>query len=136
VLGFIYPTLRDPAGIVVAGFALVTAIYTLVTLGLYAYVPELFPTEYRLRGTGVAGVCGRAASIATPYLAIGLFEEFGVRGVLWMVIVALLALSTAILTLRIETAKLSLDDNGAFTGEEETLATAGATLRDQEDWRS
>jgi putative MFS transporter len=136
VLGFIYPTLRDPTGIVVAGFALVTAIYTLVTLGLYAYVPELFPTEYRLRGTGVAGVCGRAASIATPYLAIGLFEQFGVRGVLWMVIVALLALSTAILTLRIETAKLSLDDNGAFTGEEETLATAGATLRDQQDWRS
>ena len=64
VLGFIYSSLRDQTEITIAGFTLVTAIYTLVTLGLYAYIPELFPTEYRLRGTGVAGVSGRAVSPA------------------------------------------------------------------------
>lgn len=113
-LGLIYPNLRDTTEVAITGFALVTAIYTLVTLGLYAYVPELFPTEYRLRGTGIAGMCGRAASITTPYLTVWLFENFGVRGVLWMVIAILAALSTAILTLRVETAKLTLDDNGAL----------------------
>ncbi|MDE2363490.1 MAG: MFS transporter [Hyphomicrobiales bacterium] len=125
-LGLIYPNLHDTTEVTIVGFCLVTAIYTLVTLGLYAYVPELFPTEYRLRGTGVAGVCGRAASITTPYLAIYLFDNFGVRGVLWMVIVMLAALCTAILTLRIETAKISLDDNGASAGGENGLAAAVA----------
>lgn len=113
-LGLLYSTLRAPAEIALIGLALVTSIYTLVTLGIYAYVPELFPTEYRLRGTGVAGVCGRAASIITPYLAIYLFDNYGVRGVLWMVIIVLGALCTAILLLRVETAKMSLDESGGL----------------------
>ena len=125
-LGILYPTLRDPTEIAMVGFVLVTAIYTLVTLGLYAYVPELFPTEYRLRGTGVAGMCGRAASITTPYFAVYLFEQYGIQGVLWMVIAMLAALSVAILVLRVETAKLSLDDNGAYAAEDEALGGIGA----------
>ena len=31
-------------------------IYLLVTLNIATYIPELFPTEYRLRGAGVANV--------------------------------------------------------------------------------
>jgi MFS transporter, putative metabolite:H+ symporter len=125
VLGILYPTLRDSTEIAITGFALVTAIYTLVTLGLYGYVPELFPTEYRLRGTGVAGVCGRAASITTPYVAIYLFEQFSIQGVLWMVITMLAGLSTAILALRVETAMLSLDDNDVFVGDDKALGELG-----------
>jgi MFS transporter, putative metabolite:H+ symporter len=124
-LGLLYPTLQDQTEITVAGFALVTAIYTLVTLGLYAYIPELFPTEYRLRGTGVAGMCGRAGSITTPYLAVYLFEQFGIRGVLWMVMSMLAALSVAVVALRVETAKLSLDDNGALPAGDEALGAIG-----------
>jgi MFS transporter, putative metabolite:H+ symporter len=123
-LGALYPMLRDPTEIAVGGFALVTAIYTLVTLGVYAYVPELFPTEYRLRGAGLASMCGRAAAIATPYLTIWLFKHFGVEAVLLVVIAMLAALSVAILTLRVETAKLSLDDNGALAAEEEAAFAA------------
>jgi putative MFS transporter len=127
VLGFVYSSLRDQTEITIAGFTLVTAIYTLVTLGLYAYIPELFPTEYRLRGTGVAGVCGRAVSITTPYLTVYLFEHFGVQGVLGMVTTMLVALCAAILILRVETAKVSLDDNGAFS-DDDALATAAAAM--------
>jgi putative MFS transporter len=72
----------------------------------------------------VAGVCGRAASITTPYLTVYLFENFGLRGVLWMVIVMLAALSAAILTLRVETAKISLDDNVALAGGDGSSAIA------------
>lgn len=77
------------------------------------YVPELFPTEYRLCGTGVASVYDRAASITTPYLANYLFDS----GVLWRVIVMLAALCMAILILRVETAKISLDDNSALASD-------------------
>lgn len=109
-LGFVYPSLREPTEITIIGFLLVTSIYTLVTLGLYAYIPELFPTQYRLRGTGLAGVFGRGASIATPYLTLALYERFGLQGVLGMVSCMLVALIIAIVTLRIETSRLSLDD--------------------------
>jgi MFS transporter, putative metabolite:H+ symporter len=127
-LGFVYPTLRDPAAITAVGFLLVTSIYTLVTLGLYAYIPELFPTPYRLRGTGVAGVCGRGASIATPYLTIGLYEHFGLHGVIGMVACMLVALIAAILTLRVETGGLSLDDGARLVGAP-PLDPVPATLR-------
>ncbi len=124
-LGAIYPSLRDPAAITVIGFLLVTSIYTLVTLGLYAYIPELFPTSMRLRGTGVAGVVGRGVSIATPFLTIWLFDHFGLQGVLGMVSIILLALIAAIMTLRIETGGISLDDT---TGDAAAIAEAGPSL--------
>ncbi len=79
-LGSVYAALREPIAITVVGFSLVTSIYTLVTLGLYAYIPELFPTHLRLRGTGFAGMCGRATSIATPFLVVALFDRFGLPG--------------------------------------------------------
>lgn len=109
-LGAIYPSMRDATSITIVGFALVTSIYTIVTLGLYGYIPELFPTQYRLRGTGVAGMCGRAASMSTPYLAVMLFQQFGLSGVLGMVIGILSLLILALLVLRVETNQHSLED--------------------------
>lgn len=109
-LGLVYPHLRDAVSITVVGFALVTSIYTVVTLGLYGYIPELFPTQYRLRGTGFAGVCGRAASMTTPYMAVALYQHFGLTGVLTMVASVLGVFVLALLLLRIETNQASLED--------------------------
>jgi putative MFS transporter len=113
VLGFIYPYMRDPVAISVVGFTLVTSIYTIVTLGLYGYIPELFPTAYRLRGTGVAGMCGRAASMSTPYVAVYLFQHFGLTGVLSMVSGVLALLIVGLLVLKVETNQQSLEDISA-----------------------
>ncbi|SAK95474.1 major facilitator transporter [Caballeronia hypogeia] len=124
VLGFFYPQMRDPMAISVVGFALITSIYTVVTLGLYGYIPELFPTAFRLRGTGFAAVCGRAASMCTPYLAVALFENFGLPGVLGMVIGVLSLLIVALFVLRVETSGHSLEDIG--TGVEEDVSGIGA----------
>lgn len=110
VLGLIYPNLRDTTSITIVGFALVTAIYTMVTLGLYGYIPELFPTQTRLRGTGFASMCGRAASMSTPYMVVMLFQQFGLTGVLAMVITTLVLLIGALLVLRIETNQQSLEE--------------------------
>ena len=73
VLGFVYPQMVANAAIACVGFMLVTCIYAIVTLGLFSYVPELFPTALRLRGTGTAGVCGRLASMTTSYVAVLLY---------------------------------------------------------------
>lgn len=108
-LGYIYVQMRDAAAISVMGFALVTALYTVCTLGLFVYIPELFPTAHRLRGTGVAGTCGRGASMCTPYLAVLLYSHFGVSGVLAMVACVLVALCVALLLLKVEPGGLSLE---------------------------
>lgn len=110
VLGWIYVSLRDTTAIIFVGFCLVTTIYTITTLGLFGFIPELFPTEVRLRGTGVAGTCGRAASIATPYLALLLYEHYGVSGVIGMVSIVFALLCLAIGILQIETSRHSLED--------------------------
>lgn len=109
VLGFVYPHMVSSAWIAVVGFTLVTCIYTVVTLGLFSYVPELFPTALRLRGTGTAGVCGRLASMVTSYAAVLLFAQFGVIGVLAMVSSILLLLVIAILTLGVDANQYSLE---------------------------
>ncbi|MDN7673529.1 MFS transporter [Burkholderia oklahomensis] len=117
VLGWIYVSLRDVTAIVVIGFCLVTSIYTITTLGLFGFIPELFPTEVRLRGTGFAGMSGRAASIATPYLALTLYQHFGVSGVIAMVSAIFVALCIGIGMLRIETSRHSLEDISPTTAE-------------------
>lgn len=110
VLGWVYASLQNSMAIVIVGFGLIATLYTITTLGLLGYIPELFPTEIRLRGTGVAGTCGRAASIATPYITLLLYGFYGVTGVIAFVSVTLIALCVAIGSLRIETSGQALED--------------------------
>ncbi|QTD95025.1 MFS transporter [Burkholderia anthina] len=109
-LGWLYVSLRDTTAIILVGFCLVSAIYTITTLGLFGYIPELFPTEVRLRGTGVAGMAGRMSSIGTPALALALYKAFGVSGVIAMVSATLGALCVAIGLLRVETGRQALEE--------------------------
>ncbi|WP_186094109.1 MFS transporter [Burkholderia gladioli] len=125
-LGWIYVTLRDATAIVVVGFGLVSALYTITTLGLFGYIPELFPTEVRLRGTGVAGTAGRASSIVTPYLALLLYQRFGVSGVISMVSLVLVVLCVAIVVLRVETSRQALEDIAPGDAADGSAAQAAA----------
>jgi len=109
VLGFIYPQMSLNVAIASVGFALVSCIFAVVTLGLFGYVPELFPTALRLRGTGAAGVCGRLASMTTSYIAVLLFARFGLYGVLGMVSGVLLLLIIAVVALGVDANQYSLE---------------------------
>jgi MFS transporter, putative metabolite:H+ symporter len=110
LFGALYPNAEGAVALAVTGFLLVTSIYVLTAIGLFLYVPELFPTAYRLRGTGFAGMCARAASMATPFLTVALFQRFGLEGVLAMVGSVLALMMIAILAVRIETRGASLDE--------------------------
>ena len=58
-----------------SGFALTVPIYVLVALLFGIYIPELFPTEVRLRASGICNTVGRGATIVTPFLVVHLFEH-------------------------------------------------------------
>jgi putative MFS transporter len=98
VLGAIYPFIRDPNVLMTTGFFLMIFIYILVSLLFAIYIPELFPTEVRLRAAGICNTFGRGATILTPFLAVALFKAYGIGGVLSIVIV-LLILQIAVVAL-------------------------------------
>jgi putative MFS transporter len=101
--GLVYQFVTEPSLLVLIGFLLVTAIYTLVVVGQAIYVPELFATPYRMRGTGVCGTAGRLTSAVIQYFVIWLFGLGGVSLVVSAVVVSMLLLGAAVWLLGIET---------------------------------
>jgi MFS transporter, putative metabolite:H+ symporter len=89
VLGAIYATFTGttPATLVLGvGFFLVLAIYVQVAILFGVYTPELFPTEVRLRANGICNTLGRAATIVSPFAVLALATNYGMPGVLGLMI--------------------------------------------------
>lgn len=118
VLGVIYPFLSSSVLIVLCGFLLVSAVAIFLTLGL-GTTPELFPTEYRFRGGGVAQMIGRLGLIGSPFIVLALFNRFGITGVVGAVAGAYLFVALLMLVAGIETNQQSLE---ALEPEEESEA--------------
>jgi hypothetical protein len=73
------------------GFLLFTGTYLMVALGPAAYIPELFPTENRMRGSGVASAAGRVAGTIAPQIVVAVYVGSKVGNVLAAVIGALVS---------------------------------------------
>ena len=86
----------------VIGFLLTIPIYVLVAVLFAVYVPELFPTEVRLRGVGISNAAGRSASIIVPLLVGPIFHDYGVGGVLLLMGASLSVMILVIATLGVE----------------------------------
>jgi putative MFS transporter len=78
------------------GFLMTIPIYVLVAALFAVYVPELFPTEFRLRGVGICNAAGRTASIIVPLFVGPIFSQYGVGGVLTVMGAALLVMITVV----------------------------------------
>lgn len=92
------------------GFLLTIPIYVLVAALFAVYVPELFPTEFRLRGVGLCNAAGRSASIVVPLFVGPIFTQYGVGGVLAMMGVALLIMILVVASLGVEPERKRLED--------------------------
>jgi MFS transporter, putative metabolite:H+ symporter len=110
VLGIIYPMISDPVMLPVVGFALTVPIYVLVALLFGIYIPELFPTEVRMRASGIVNMLGRGATIVTPFLVVSLFESHGVAGVMALMIGLLIVQIITVWALGIEPRHRSLEE--------------------------
>jgi putative MFS transporter len=110
VLGIIYPMISDPIMLPAIGFLLTIPIYVLVALLFGIYIPELFPTEVRLRASGIVNTLGRGATIVTPFLVVMLFEARGVAGVMALMIGLLVVQIITVGALGIETRHRRLEE--------------------------
>lgn len=119
VLGAIYPHVTTSVEIAVVGFALVTTIYTMVAIAWSLYVPELFPTELRMRGAGFCNALGRLMNVASPYLIVYIFNTYQVSGVVTLMLMLLAVQAVVVLAFGIETRGqplelLAPDEQGGF----------------------
>jgi MFS transporter, putative metabolite:H+ symporter len=108
-IGAVYPFLTAPVPIMVCGFLLVSMMSLFLALGLGGYTPELFPTAYRFRGSGLAQMAGRAGLIATPYGVLLLFGNYGIAGVVGAIATMYVTLVVIIAIAGIETNQKSLE---------------------------
>jgi putative MFS transporter len=110
LVGSIYPFIKDPGALMITGFLLTVPIYVLVALLFAIYIPELFPTEVRLRASGICNTFGRGATILTPFVVVALFRSYGVGGVLSLMIGLLFIQICVVLLFGIEPKKRRLEE--------------------------
>ena len=127
LFGCIYPFVHDPVLLPVVGLALTVPIYVMVAILFGVYIPELFPTEVRLRASGICNTFGRGATILTPFLVVPLFTTYGVGGVLALMVGLMLVMSITVLALGVEPSRRRLEEVAAEVAPTEPAA-APATL--------
>lgn len=110
LIGGVYPFIAKPMLLLATGFALVVSIYIQVTLLFAIYVPELFPTDVRMRAAGICNTAGRAATMITPFFVVALLRSYGVAGVLGMIIGLLVAQIIVVLLFGVEPRNRSLEE--------------------------
>jgi putative MFS transporter len=110
VIGSIYPFVNNPRILVLVGFLLTIPIYILVTLLFAIYIPELFPTEIRMRASGICNTFGRGATILTPFIVVALFRSYHVGGVLAFMIALLIVQIFVVLIFGVEPRKRGLEE--------------------------
>ncbi|WP_411683155.1 MFS transporter [Clostridium thailandense] len=112
IFGYIYSLQRSETLIIIFGFCLIAFLYIYVCFASAVYVPELWPTEARLRGSGFCNAVGRAVTIFTPYGVAWLMTNYGSVAV-FIALGGVLGIVALILaTIGIETRQKSIEEIG------------------------
>jgi putative MFS transporter len=128
VFGAIYPFVHSAVLLPLVGFLLTVPVYVLVALIFGVYVPELFPTEVRLRASGATNMVGRAAAVIVPPIVVVLFTKHGVGGVLAFMIALLVVQIVTVAVFGIEPKARRLEELDAVPSKADVAKpqTAGA----------
>lgn len=110
VFGYIYALQRSEVMIVILGFSLIVFLYMYVCFASAVYVPELWPTEIRLRGSGICNSIGRVVTIFTPFGVAWLMTNYGSIAVFLTLGGVLIFVALLIATIGIETRQKSIEE--------------------------
>lgn len=81
--------------------------------GVYAYTAEVFPTQFRTTGAGLASAIGRIGAIIAPNLVGYLYPNFGFVGVFGVTTSVLLVGAVAVVLMGVPTRGRSLEEIAA-----------------------
>lgn len=114
LLGYFYSLQTEEWAILSYGLVMIFFLYMYVCFASAVYVPELWPTHLRLRGSGFVNAVGRIVAVFTPYGVAILLTRYGSVTV-FIVLGAMLMLCALILfCFGIETRKVSLEEISAL----------------------
>jgi MFS transporter, putative metabolite:H+ symporter len=99
----------DPVTVLSIGAILLIAIYIQTAILFGVYTPELFPTEIRLRANGICNTLGRGATVISPFVVGFLIVNYGLPGVVWLMIGLLVVQIVAVYFWGVEPARRSLE---------------------------
>lgn len=77
ILGFTYANQTTERSILVVGTLMILVLYIYNAFSSAVYAPEIWPTEQKMRGLGIANSIGRVTAILSPYLVAWLLTDFG-----------------------------------------------------------
>lgn len=110
VLGYIYSIQTTEWAILIYGTVMIFFLYMYVCFASAVYIPELWPTHLRLRGSGFVNAVGRIVAVFTPYGVAALLTHYGSITV-FIVLGVMLVLCALVLSIfGIETRKVSLEE--------------------------
>jgi MFS transporter, putative metabolite:H+ symporter len=96
---------------------MVVTIYVQVALLFAIYVPELFPTDVRMRAAGICNTLGRGATIVTPFIVVALLRSYGIGAVLSLIIGLLLVQIIVVSVYGVEPRKRRLEEMESETSD-------------------
>ncbi|KJM65499.1 MFS transporter [Pluralibacter gergoviae] len=110
VISGIYISVSSPLLAAFFGMLMLIPIYVIVVVGQAIYMPELFPTDIRMRGNGFCSAIARLFAVAIPMVIPAIFAFGGIRAVVCTVCVFLLLLAITMMFMAKETRKRSLEE--------------------------
>ncbi|KQR81534.1 MFS transporter [Burkholderia sp. Leaf177] len=117
IVGWLYGNSTSVEMATLLGFLLFTMTYLMVALGVATYIPELFATENRMRGNGIAGSAGRLSGIVAPQIVVLMYATGGIKDVLSVIIGALMLMVAVLAVFGVETNRRSLEEIAVSPGD-------------------
>jgi len=110
VFGILFAQGQSVLWINIFGLLLLCSLFAFTTLSIAVYMPELFATEYRTRGAGIAFTCARIGIVVTPFPIVWAFDFGGLGAVTTMFSVFLVIALIALWLLGVETRAKPLEE--------------------------
>lgn len=107
--GILYALTTSQFAATICGFITFSLIYYLVSVIQAGYIPELFPTDVRMRLSAVCVIAGRIASIIMPFFVVFLYNTGGILMVTSLIAILLCIQAIAVFFIGIETSQKSLE---------------------------
>ncbi|EBS1109731.1 MFS transporter [Salmonella enterica subsp. enterica serovar Eingedi] len=109
VVGYFYSIQTEEWAILLYGLVMISFLYMYVCFASAVYVPELWPTHLRLRGSGFVNAVGRIVAVFTPYGVAVLLTRYGSVTVFVVLGMLLAACALILFCFGIETRRVSLE---------------------------
>lgn len=117
VFGILFAQGESVLWINIFGLLLLGSLFAFTTLSIAVYMPELFATEYRARGAGIAFTCARIGIMVTPFPIVWAFDFGGLNAVTTMFSVFLVIALAAVWLLGVETRAKPLEETAPVADE-------------------